>query len=344
MSLSRKFDQMSLIEDLEADYLYVKGREDKNNSSYDGLWGKRLIHWFDKLSSNGKLDPRKLKVFRQTAPLISEVPRNPYFHNPILSIIYKTLRMEGYKKTCLLNYEKLAKDDSLDWNSFNEIGEPLYVECDNRKFNERSLRHLRTVSIIKKKIPLNAGDYVLDIGGGYAQFSMCLRRALPKIKNIVIDFPEQLLLARYYIHTLDPNCRVNNIRQTYSAEDLLENINDFDVLLLPADSYNVINKLQLKLVCNFSSYGEMPLSVFTEYQRQPSISKAEYFFTINRLDSFPTYNNRMCILNYLSSMSRIEHLEVSPIWDYHYSSYTKFWIKKQAYLSRNFELIERRNS
>lgn len=340
--LSESNNETFFIEDLQADFKFLTDRGNNLGPSYEGLWGERLKIWFYKLSSNGRLDPKKLKSFRTLAPLISEVPRNPYHNLPILSQIYKFLRLEGYRRTCLLNYSKLATDKSLDWDSFDHVGEPLYLERDGRSFNERSLRHLRTVSIIANKIPLQPGDYVLDVGGGYAQFAMSLRRKYPKIKCIVIDFPEQLLLARYYIQSLDPNCSVNSIRDVYQSEDFVNDMSSLDVVLLPADSYTIINKITLKLVCNFSSFGEMPKNIFEEYQAQKAIAHAEYLFTINRLDSFPTYSNRTSIIDYVSHKGRIKHLEVSPIWDYYFSSFSRFWIKKKAFLSRNFELIEHR--
>lgn len=341
-SLQSSDNEMLLIQDLSADFDFLKKRQGAADPNYEGLWGKRLKIWFSKLSSGGRLDVKKLKSFRTTAPLLSEVPRNPYYKKPILSQIYQFLRMDGYNRTCILNYEKLADDASLDWESFNHVGKPIYLERDNRKFNERSLRHLRTVSIIKEKIPLEAGDYVLDVGGGYAQFAMCLRRQFPKIKCVVIDYPEQLLLARYYIQSLDPNCKVNNLRDVYVTEEFAKSVLVYDVVLLPADSFEIINELSFKLVCNFSSYGEMPKQVFEDYRNQPAIAKAQYFFTINRLDSFPTYDNRMSIIDYISKLDKVVHLEVSPVWDYYFSSLSRFRVKKHAFLSRNFELIEHR--
>ena len=163
-SLQSSDNEMLLIQDLSADFDFLKKRQGAADPNYEGLWGKRLKIWFS---------------------ILSEVPRNPYYKKPILSQIYQFLRMDGYNRTCILNYEKLADDASLDWESFNHVGKPIYLERDNRKFNERSLRHLRTVSIIKEKIPLEAGDYVLDVGGGYAQFAMCLRRQFPKIKCVL---------------------------------------------------------------------------------------------------------------------------------------------------------------
>ena len=111
---------MTSLEDLDRDYQFILQNRGNYAQRRAGLWGNRLDSWFIKLSTNGRLDSKKLSRFRKTAALISEVPRNPHIQKPIIGDVYSFLRNEGFKRYCFQNYEKFASDNTLDWESFNE--------------------------------------------------------------------------------------------------------------------------------------------------------------------------------------------------------------------------------
>ena len=331
---------MELIESLNSDFKLISNASLSKSLDGGSLWQKRVERWFQKLSVDGELNSKKLGNFRRNSVLLAEVPMNPLSEVPILSSVYDFFYYEGYRQSCLWNYEKLKDDTSLDWDSFNEIGSPYSISVDGRRFNERSLRHLRSTAIVNQYIEFNEGDVVLDIGGGYGQFIMQLRRSNQKIKAVIVDFPEQLLLARYYIGMLDPALRVNSLETLYQSDQKLVDLeNAFDVLLVPVDRYDLITDLKCKLVCNFSSFGEMPKKQFLEYLNSKVIRNADYFFTINRTDSFPTYDNLTSIIDYLVDDFQHIHFQISPIWDHYFKSISPFYVKKHSFLSRNFELL-----
>ncbi len=331
---------MKLIESLNSDFKFISNTSLSNSFDEASLWQKRVVKWFQKLSTDGELSSKKLANFRRNSVLLAEVPMNPLSEVPILNSVYDFFYYEGYRQSCLWNYEKLKDDTSLDWDSFNDIGSPYSISVDGRRFNERSLRHLRSTAIVNQYIELNEGDVVLDIGGGYGQFIMQLRRSNHKIKSVIVDFPEQLLLARYYIGMLDPTLRVNSLESIYKTDQTLFDLeNTFDVLLVPVDRYDFISDLKCKLVCNFSSFGEMPRKQFLDYLNSKVIRNTEYFFTINRTDSFPTYDNLTSIIDYLDKDLERLHFQISPIWDHYFKSISPFYVRKHSFLSRNFELL-----
>ena len=293
-----------------------------------------------KVVGRRRADLKKLANFRRNSVLLAEVPMNPLSDVPILSSVYDFVYYEGYRQSCLWNYEKLKNDTSLDWDSFNDIGSPYSISVDGRRFNERSLRHLRSTALVNQYVELNDGDIVLDIGGGYGQFIMQLRRTNRKIKSVIVDFPEQLFLARYYTGMLDPSLRVNSLESIYQPNQKLDDLeNAYDVLLVPVDRFDLLAGLKCKLVCNFSSFGEMPRKQFFEYLNSKPIRNTEYFFTINRTDCFPTYDNLTSIIDYLAQDFEHKHFQISPIWDHYFKSMTPFYVKKHSFLSRNFELL-----
>ena len=331
---------MKLVESLKSDFKFLINASSGNIMGESSLWEKRVLRWFQKLSVDGELNLKKLANFRRNSVLLAEIPMNPLSEVPILRSIYDFVYYEGYRQSCIWNYEKLKDDTSLDWDSFNDIGSPYAISIDGRKFNERSLRHLRSTALVNQYIELNEGDTVLDIGGGYGQFIMQLRRSNPKIKSIIVDFPEQLFLAKYYIGMLDPSLRVNSLESIYQSNQKLEDLErSFDVLLVPVDRFDLLADLKCKLACNFSSFGEMSKKQFLDYFNSKPIKNSEYFFTINRIDSFPTYDNFINVMDYLTDDFERIHLQTSPIWDHYYKSRTPFYVKKHSFLSRNFELL-----
>ena len=121
-----------------------------------------------------------------------------------------------------------------------------------------------------------------------------------------------------------------------------EFIKRFDFILIPIESYHKVKSGLFNVVCNFSSLGEMPREAFNAYNNSQILKKSKFFFTINRLDSWPTYKNLITILDYNLDDYDPIHKSISPLWDYYYVSYTVFLIKKISYRSRNFEFIGKR--
>jgi putative sugar O-methyltransferase len=328
-----------IFEKINSDYEFINSLRSKTKDKSD-LWEQRLFKWISKLVTSNKIDPDKISKFRATSALLSEVPRNPYSNTVILKRIYKFLRFSGYKKTCFHNYEKLRDEPGLMWDNFNDIGNPLYFESDGKKFNERFLRHLRTTNLVEKHIDLKKDAIIVDIGGGYGQFLTMLNSKNPFASKILVDFPEQLLIASYYIRKTYPDAKINMIKDCYEDNFCIKKMvtkNDF--LLIPTDKVFLLNELKVDLVCNFSSLGEMSKENFLSYMTSPLIKNTKYFFTINRLDSFPTYSNNISILDYDLKRFKTIHHDTSPIWDYYFSSFSPFLIRKHAFKSRNFEFI-----
>ena len=170
MPLKNKKD-IAFFESLVKDYNFLKNKHavspktaEKINTAISSQWGSRLKSWFNKLSNGKTLCEIKLSNFRRLSILLSEVPRNPYASSLISGPVYEFLRRPGYSKTCLHNYNKLKDEQGLDWEGFSLVGNPLYEEMDGRLFNERFLRHLRTIKLVNKYIHLEKNDLIVDVG------------------------------------------------------------------------------------------------------------------------------------------------------------------------------------
>ena len=63
-----------------------------------------------KVVGRRRADLKKLANFRRNSVLLAEVPMNPLSDVPILSSVYDFVYYEGYRQSCLWNYEKLKND------------------------------------------------------------------------------------------------------------------------------------------------------------------------------------------------------------------------------------------
>lgn len=339
---------MSLSEELLSNFETIIETQKKKtyNISNKDIWHNRMPVWFSKIIKNGKIDWDMLENFRGYGLLISEVPHRP--RNWFKHFFRKLIRDPGDKKYCIENYRKLFSigyDKKLKDYSFSLVGNPGFYTHDGIKFNERWLRHVRTCELFKqyisqdKSLKLN----VIDIGGGYSQFACMLKKTTPINKVATVDYMEQLFLSHFFIKKNFPNSKVNTLKEIIEADIIDEEfIKRFDFLLIPIECYNKIKSGLFNVVCNFSSLGEMPWEAFNAYNNSQILKKSKFFFTINRLDSWPTYKNLITILDYNLDDYEPIYKSISPLWDYYYVSYTIFLIKKISYRSRNFEFIGKR--
>ena len=69
------------------------------------------------------------------------------------------------------------------------------------------------------------------------------------------------------------------------------------------------------------------------------VKNSRYFFSVNRLDSFPTYNNNISFLNYKFDQYSHLHKKISPVWDYYFIKKLYFFTIKKMFSSRCLEFI-----
>jgi putative sugar O-methyltransferase len=329
--------------------IILKEYEQKNiHAGNEGVWGNRLPIWFGKIIKNSKIDEFEIKNFIGYSTLLSEIPCRS--KNMFQNMARQLIREPGYRKYCFNNYEKLLNcgyRDRFKKYILSSIGNPSYYEIDSFKFNERFLRHIRTVELFLDNIrKQHIGQLtVLDVGGGYSQFAYMLKEKSFNTTVATLDFKEQLLLSYFYIKFNNPALKVNSLDEILNQEKIDKDfIQKFDIVLIPIECFDRIDGNIFNCVCNFSSFGEMSDDSFKKYLNSNIIRNATYFFTINRLDSWPSYNNSISILNYNLNKYEKIHEMISPLWDYYYLSFTKFYIKKIPFKSRNFEFIGKNNN
>ena len=336
---------MDLTKDLISNFEVIVNNQQQNNydQSNKDIWNNRMPIWFSKIKKNDEINWNILQNFRSYGLLLSETPQKS--QNIFKHYLRKFIRGPGEKKHCIENFQKLLSigyDNIFKDYDFSTVGNPEYFTQRSIKYNERWLRHVRTCELFKQHISKDKGLKlnVLDIGGGYSQFACMLKKTV-SINNIAtVDFMEQLFFSYYFIKKNFPNAKVNSLKEILEIDIIDEKfVQKYDFVLIPIECFKNIKSGHFNVICNFSSLGEMPREVFSDYINSSVFKKAKYLFTINRLDSWPTYKNYLTILDYELNNYDPIHNMISPLWDYYYISYTNLYIKKNIFRSRKFEFI-----
>ena len=168
-----------------------------------------------------------------------------------------------------------------------------------------------------------------------------IKRKFGDVKVTTVDFYEQLILGYYYLLENFPKKKICPMSKIMSTERIDNNfIDSYDFILIPVEYFKKIEKCDFDLLTNFSSFGEMPNEVFKGYLNSEIFNRVNFFYTVNRLDSWPDYKNGISVIDYLLDSFQPIHFKVSPIWTNYYVSYTSFFKPiKKAFKSRNFEFI-----
>ena len=68
-----------------------------------------------------------------------------------------------------------------------------------------------------------------------------IHKKYKKIKIIIIDLPEQLMLAKYYLSTNFPKSRVSNLKEVYKIKKIDKNfLKNFEIILIPNTEFKKI--------------------------------------------------------------------------------------------------------
>ncbi|QNJ13143.1 hypothetical protein SynA18461_00489 [Synechococcus sp. A18-46.1] len=187
-------------------------------------------------------------------------------------------------------------------------GSPRFINYDSRSLNLRWLRYIWFYNrLLSSSIDTNLlfNGYCLDIGGAYGAFSSLIKSAFPQSSHIILDFPVQLGLARYYLGSLFPDAKffIPPLNESY----VLPCSSEFDFVLIPTSSFPFLDKFSvtsnISLSTNFLSFGEMPQSIYTNYINHPVWQSADYLYNVNchcsRQLSDGVYDSDFNLLEYL---------------------------------------------
>ena len=305
------------------------------------LWSGRLKVFLEILYSKEKgINQKFFTNFRSFKKKI-------IFETPSVKYSYKNFWKFGViaeKKYCYHQFNKMVNDNTINLikeNPLDKVGNPIYYKNKGIIFNERYLRHIHYLYLFNKYIKpelKNEKYNLIGIGSSYGQFEKNILLNYQNIKPILVDFPEQLFVAYYYLSKNFPEKKINTISSLSEINEIDQSfIDKYDIVLITTEKFNSL-KVNKNIITNFNSFGEMSSENFNQYIKSDIFKNVDFFFTLNRLDSFPTYNNKISFLNYPLNHFKKKYLEISPLFDYHYTR-ENLKILKKPYHSRCFEFI-----
>ena len=224
-------------------------------------------------------------------------------------------------------------------------GNPYVFTREGFRYTYRWHKHMHFLGLFNRILGsrLPASFTALDIGSSYGIFSYLTKSEYPKSRAILVDFPEQLLLAYYFLGRCFPDARIGGVRELGDYPAITaEALAPYDVVLLPCAWYERLAAGTVDIVTNFASLGEMPRAWFRYYLDGPAFTDASYLFTVNRFQSAPTYDTDVTILDYpVWDPAKRLYFGISPVFSHAYTRRNLVSYDRVVYASQYFEYIGR---
>ncbi len=211
--------------------------------------------------------------------------------------------------------------------------------------NYRWMRYIYICSTIIQKKLLENSSYWLDIGSYYGGIQGILRNEINKTNFILCDFNHQLLRSYVNLKKQFPN-NLHIFPNQIEESQILQKtgVGQAAFIYLPVTKFYLLNEMQLSLVSNFFSFGEMKRKTFENYFNSRVIENSKYIYTVNRFISAPffekTYDTDLNIFDYTNNKFEREYFDVFPIHHYAVPKRKVFnYSRKRPVSSPYFELI-----
>ncbi len=257
--------------------------------------GKTWSDRADKMLYAIKKDNHILKNFKRSNLFNSDIPAGNM--NLFKKIIYKTfsilpkfLNYHPYVNLLEDSFKILKEEGALDileQNPISSSGNPIIYKKNKFKITYRWLRHILLLHYYKKSFSKENINIVADIGTGYGTFPILIKKNFNKKKFILIDLPEQLCAAHYYIKCEYPDAKIPSFEEI-SKNKLDRNFfEQYDFSLVPCFLIDKIDENSTDLITNFASFNEMPKIWFDKYIESKLFKSSKFLYTMNRISRPP---------------------------------------------------------
>jgi len=292
----------------------------------------------------------KLDVLRSFRRMLVFIPEEPSWDIRRFSL--RSLVGGGRRGTrrLLREFYTLVEEqgalDILERNPVGEVGRAYQFQYKGLRYTWRWIRHVLFVNLFRKYIaPEFDGHYtVADLGSSFGLFSHILKSEFPEGTHVLLDFPEQLVLAHYYLGMSFPDAKIAGYHELTGAGESItaDFLKCYDFVLVPWFLFKNIEPGAIEVFTNFASLGEMKREWFDFYLKSEQFAKVKFFLTANRIQGWPTYDTDLCILDYPLEDFECVHFSLSPYFDHLYTR-DKLFLSKLFPLPPYFEFVGRRN-
>ena len=250
--------------------------------------------WWDEMSKafkrelfddEGKINREYLSNFRG----IKELPAN------LVKDQFLVVNKEyGYAKSYLkaidlvLEYHRHAQivsKEILFSLSESYAGNNLCVHYRGIRLSLRLLFHSIMVENIVKNTKFETRPTIFEIGAGYGGLGRILKTYIPNSCHILLDLPETLTYASYFIAYNFPNQKIAYLSDIVDRLDSFDElIREHDFILIPPWVAKYIPKNSIDLVIDTYSMSEMS-KVYAKYYLahiDRTLKRGGYFYSINK--------------------------------------------------------------
>ena len=213
----------------------------------------------------------------------------------------------------------LGSESLINENPQNQTpGAINYPLVNGYSVSVRWLRYLYILNqIIRFKLIKN-NDVWLDIGSYYGGLQGLVKKYFPDTKIIMLDFSHQLARSFIYLKQLYPNANHILPNQVNKIKDIRD-IPDGSFIYIEVEDTNKLNNLDIKLVTNFYSLGEMKKKTFDNYLNFDFVKNAKIIYFVNRFNSSPffdkTYDDPINVFDY-KLYKKIFYFDIFPMAHY----------------------------
>ena len=258
--------------------------------------------------------------------------KGPYLNNFIKFIYHKVKFREVNKQIKDSLVDDISIIQNLYGHSFlkeNPVdqtpGNPEYCRIKGYKVNTRWMRYLYLANTIVNKGMLSSEGIWLDIGSYYGGLQGLVYKYNKNSKIILVDFHHQLFRSYAYLSKLYPNA-IHNL----GIEKVLTNNTIPSFNYVHISDFSALNALNIKLLTNFFSFGEMKREIFDNYVSSEVVNKAEMIYIVNRFVSAPffekTYDNDLTVLDYKFPNHKVSYFNIFPI--HHFATFPRTLFEK----------------
>ena len=136
------------------------------------------------------------------------------------------------------------------------LGPELTMQLRGRRLSTDFLYRLRIWSRLRESLPSERAT-VLEIGAGLGNLARVIKLLQPGARYMILDLPETLFFSHLFLRYSFPEARTLYITDPDSLLSLDRSGERPDFIFIPAGLYRVIPRMQVDLVVNTHSLGEM---------------------------------------------------------------------------------------
>lgn len=281
------------------------GLESSNLNNQTTKWKNRVAKEPSRFIKSGyKLDVESLKNFRRLNILLDDWPQFDLNKFSPRKYYGSNWACRKWLINCLRVLKNFKYDSLLTKYPCDPVGNPIIFQYMGYQYTYRWLKQVYQLGLLEKTLSdrLKNDFTCLDLGCGYGIFSSLVKKEFPDSHHILVDFPEQLILAYYFLGTCFPEARIAGIKQIQDKAEITRSfVEQYDFVLVPVTFYKKLQKETTDLYTNFVSLAEMKREWFDYYLKSAPFLTARYFYTINRIISQPTYDTDVTFLDYIAN-------------------------------------------